>query len=151
MPLSARDMMEMPEIRSALEAHAMSWFPREACALLVERPTGPEAILADNEQDRLHAMDPKVYTRTAETAYSLNPLLIEQATQDGARLVAIVHSHCRVGAYFSDKDQADARCPFSDGPSPLHPGAEYVVLDAQDDGVQGYEIFGWSEKDGAFV
>ena len=52
-------MMEMPEIRSALEAHAMSWFPREACALLVERPTGPEAILADNEQDRLHAMDPE--------------------------------------------------------------------------------------------
>lgn len=149
--LSAREIMEDPEIRAALNEHAMAWFPKEACALLVERDSGPGAILAENEQDRLHERDPASYPRSAETAYSLNPLLIQQLQDDGDRLVAIVHSHCRVGAYFSDKDQADAQCPFSDEPAPLHPGVDYVVLDAQDNGVRGYEIFSWSQDEGAFA
>ncbi|MEE2779893.1 MAG: Mov34/MPN/PAD-1 family protein [Myxococcota bacterium] len=149
--LNARDLMSQAAIRSALEAHAMAWFPKEACALLVVDAQGPRAILADNEQDRLHQRDPVAFPRNAETAYSLNPLLIQQTQDAGGTVVAIVHSHCRVGAYFSDKDQADAQCPFSDEPAPLHPGVEYVVLDAQDDGVRGYEIFAWSGDEGAYV
>ena len=148
---TARDLMNRPEIRAALDAHAMAWFPKEACALLVVDSEGPRALLTDNEQDRLHDRDPGAYPRNAETAYSLNPLLIQRTQDDGGTVVAIVHSHCRVGAYFSDKDQADAQCPFADEPAPLHPGVEYVVLDAQDDGVLGYEIFAWSPEKETYV
>ena len=129
----------------------MAWFPKEACAILLDNRGEGELVLADNEQDKLHAADSATYDRTAETANAMNPLLIANAEAEGKRLIGIVHSHCRVGAYFSEKDQQDATCPFSDEPAPLYPGVDYVVLDAQDQGVQGYKIFGWSMDSGGFL
>jgi len=143
------EILAIDAIREALWSHAMAWFPKECCALLVAGPDGPEVVLADNLADRYHALDPETYPRTAERAYLLDPRLIQRAEDEGKDLVAIVHSHCRVGAYFSDEDVAQALSPFEDGP--LYPDVDYVVLDAQDDGVQGFKVYAWSDSAGAFV
>jgi proteasome lid subunit RPN8/RPN11 len=145
----ASELMERAEIRSALYDHARTWFPKECCGLIVEGPQGARAVLADNLQDRYHALDSEMYPRTAEQAYLLDPRLLAQAESDGERIVAIVHSHCRVGAYFSDKDQEDARSPFDDGP--LYPGVDYVVVDAQDETIAGHKVFRWSDPDARYV
>ena len=145
----AAELMARVDIRDAFYAHARSWFPKECCGLIVDGAQGPRAVLAENLQDRYHDLDPETYPRTAEQAYLLDPRLLARAEADGERIVAIVHSHCRVGAYFSDKDQEDALSPFDDGP--LHPGVDYVVVDAQDDTIEGHKVFGWSQEEGRFV
>jgi proteasome lid subunit RPN8/RPN11 len=147
--LSPRKLLEAPGLLEALNRHAMSWFPKESCALLVSSPAGPEVVLAENLADRYHTLDPESYPRTAERAYVLNPLLIQRTEEAGKRLVAIVHSHVAVGAYFSDEDVRQALSPFGDGP--LYPGVAYVVLDAQEGGVRGFKVFGWDDAQAAFV
>ncbi len=145
----ASEYMDREELRGAIYEHARRWFPKECCGLIVEGPQGPRAVLAENLQDRYHQLDPEMYPRTAEQAYLLDPRLLAQAESDGERIVAIVHSHCRVGAYFSDKDQEDARSPFDDGP--LYPEVDYVVVDAQDDSIVGHKVFHWSDADMRYV
>ena len=145
----ASEAMEKAEIREALYGHAATWFPKECCGLIVDGSDGPRAILADNLQDRYHQLDPEAYPRTAEQAYLLDPRLFAQAEGEGERVIAIVHSHCRVGAYFSDKDQEDARSPFDDGP--LYPEVDYVVIDAQEEAVKGHKVFTWSDAEQRYV
>lgn len=142
-------ILARPKIAQALKRHAAAWFPKECCALLLDTPEGPEVLLTDNLADKYHALDPETFPRTAERAYVLDPRLIAEAEANHKTLVAIAHSHCVVGAYFSDEDVRAAMSPFEDGP--LYPGVDYVVLDAQEDGVRGHKVFGWSESDGAFV
>ena len=136
-------------IRDGIDAHIMSWYPKEACGLLVGDTESPRAVLAPNLADRYHELDPETYPRTAERAFVLDPMLIAKSERNGEKVLAIFHSHVRVGAYFSDEDVAQALSPFGDGP--LYPGVQHVVFDAQDDGVKGYKVFGWSEEQGAFV
>ena len=94
-------------------------------------------------------LDPDTFERTAERAYLLDPRLILDAERAGKRVVAIVHSHVRVGAYFSAEDERQALSPAGD--APLYPDVEYVVLDVSDDGVRGFKTFGWSEAEQRFV
>ncbi len=142
-------ILARPAVLEALHGHAARWFPKECCALILEAPDGPEVILADNLADKYHALDPETFPRTAERAYVLDPRLIADAERAGKRLVAIAHSHCVVGAYFSEEDVRAALSPFDDGP--LYPGVDYVVLDAQADGVKGHKVFAWSDAAAAFV
>jgi proteasome lid subunit RPN8/RPN11 len=146
---SSADLMTQADIQAAIYEHARAWFPKECCGLLVSGSAGGRAVLAENLQDRYHALDPETYPRTAEKAYLLDPRLVAKVEAEGDTLAAIVHSHCRVGAYFSDKDQEDARSPFDDGP--LYPGVDYVVVDAQEDGVAGHKVFTWSDTEGRFI
>lgn len=146
--LTAKQILSDAEKRQSLYGHAMKWFPSECCGLLLDGPAGPEVVLADNLQDKYHRVDPEQYPRTSEDAYLLSPLLIANAERAGKRLVAIVHSHVRVGAYFSEEDTVQALNPI-DG-RPLYPGVEYVVIDAQDDGVRGFETFAFDDATGAF-
>lgn len=147
--ISAKELMARDDIREQFAAHAAEWFPRECCGLLIVGEEGGRAVLAENLQDKYHKLDPEAFSRTAETAYLLDPRLLQAADDAGEDLIAIVHSHCKVGAYFSDEDIARARSPFEDGP--LYPGVDYVVLDAQQDGLAGYKIFGWSDEKEEFV
>jgi len=149
MATRVREILGVQSILEALVAHARAWFPKECCALLFEGPSGPEVLLADNLADTYHALDPETFPETGERAYLLDPRLIVKAEAEGRTLVAIVHSHCRVGAYFSDQDARAATSPFE--AEPLFPGVDYVVLDAQDDGVRGLKVFAWSSRDRAFV
>lgn len=145
---STREVLEAA-FADDLARHAAAWFPRECCALLVRGPAGHELILAENLADRYHDHDPETFPRTALRAYVLDPRLIAAAEREGKALVAIVHSHCRVGAYFSDEDVRQALSPFEDGP--LYAGVDYVVLDARDDGLHGFRVFTWSEAARGFV
>ena len=141
--MTARDILKDETLLRSVQDHAMKWFPDEACGLLIEGPDGPSVELAENLADKYHTLDPDSYPRTARTSYLLDPLLLANVERRGGRVVAIFHSHVRVGAYFSDEDVLQAMSPFGEGP--LYPGIEYLVLDAQDDGVLGYKLFSWNQ------
>ncbi len=145
--MTSHELLADPAVRAQLDAHAMVWFPRECCALLVVKGGAGQAILADNLIDQLHSERPEDFERTGVDGYYLDSLEIARSEGRGERLVAIVHSHVRVGAYFSAEDKRQALAPWGE---PLFPGVEYVVLDAQDDGVRGYRVFAWSEGPGDF-
>jgi adenylyltransferase/sulfurtransferase len=147
--LDARTALSDPALLEPLRAHAMAWYPRECCALIVDGARRPELILADNEADRWHAADRRAFPRTAARAYVLDPRLLVRAEAAGKRVVAIVHSHVDVGAYFSDEDERLACTP--DGAAPLFPGVDHVVLDARADGVRGFKTFTWSDAARGFV
>ena len=142
--MNARDILAEPALLQSVHDHVMEWFPDEACGLLIEGPEGASVELAPNLADKYHQLDPESYPRTARTSYLLDPMLLANVERRGGRVVAIFHSHVRVGAYFSDEDVVQAMSPFEDGP--LYPGIEYVVLDAQDDGVMGYKLFSWNDQ-----
>ena len=108
---SAREILAVPDIREKLLAHVMRAFPHEACALLVAGDGGVRCVLAENEVDRLHAADPETFPRTAANAYALDARLIVTEARQGYELVAIVHSHVRVGAYLSAEDVRQATTP----------------------------------------
>ena len=148
MTVNAADIMTCADVREAVDAHAMAWFPKECCGLLVTGKDGHAAILTHNGIDEAHSAEPGEYTRTGETGYLLDPREIMRSEARGETLVAIFHSHCIVGAYFSDEDKRRAMAPWDE---PLFPGVQYVVLDAQEDGVRGYKVFEWSESDGDFI
>ena len=140
--MNARDILGEPNLLKSIHDHVMQWFPDEACGLLIEGPEGASVELAENLADKYHKLDPETYPRTGRTSYLLDPMLLANVERRGARVVAIFHSHVRVGAYFSDEDVAQAMSPFDDGP--MYPGIEYVVMDAQDEGVQGHKLFSWN-------
>lgn len=146
--LTAREVLADPRVRGEVDAHAMRWFPKECCGLLVLRDGVPAAVCVANELDRAHAEDPERFPRTGETGYLLDGRLLEDAPSRGEEVVAIFHSHVRVGAYFSAEDRAQATAPWGD---PLYPGVEYVVLDVQEDGVRGFAVFAWDEAKGEFA
>lgn len=146
--MTAAEILARADIRERVYAHAMTWFPKECCGLLLAGVDGPECLLLDNLLDAAHASDPERFPRTGDDGYLLDGREIEDADARGQRVVAIFHSHVRVGAYFSDEDRAQAMAPWDE---PLYPGVEYVVLDARDAGVEGFKTFGWSEDAQDFV
>jgi [CysO sulfur-carrier protein]-S-L-cysteine hydrolase len=101
---------------------------REVCGFVVRRGGALEVVPVPNVADRAHADDPARYPRTSRTSYLMDPraqLRVHASLEDGGgELVAVWHSHVEVGAYFSDKDRADA---LVDG-RPLLPGVEYLVV-----------------------
>ncbi len=148
MALTARTVIEelAPGRRAELHAFISEWFPEEACGLVLETAAGEGAVeLCPNQADAYHRLDPQMYPRTAANAYILNPMRIVAADKRGDRLVGIWHSHVRVGAYFSDEDIDQA---LMDG-QPRYPGVDWVVFDAQADGVRGFKVFSYA-GDGSF-
>ncbi len=135
-----------PEALALMYAHAQADYPKECCGIVF----GPRATEAAdrsqpcvNVQDQLHAEDPATHTRDARTAYNFGAkdLFALQKSLRGDRPAKIIyHSHCDVGAYFSDTDQAAA--VMDDEPS--YP-VEYVVIDVRADGPRGAAQFAWDE------
>lgn len=146
--VTSADILAQPGVREAVDAHAMTWFPKECCGLLVAGPGGTAAILTPNGIDDAPAEARVDGGRTGETGYLLDPAEIVRAERRGETLVGIFHSHCRVGAYFSDEDRRQALTPWNE---PWFPGVEYVVMDAQDDGVKGFKVFKWAEDQRDFI
>ncbi|MCC6621018.1 MAG: Mov34/MPN/PAD-1 family protein [Deltaproteobacteria bacterium] len=148
--MSTRALVE--RYAAALAAHAAAWYPRECCALLFRDGAGViELTLTDNLADHHHAADPEAFPRTATTAYVIDARLVVRAEREGKALVAIIHSHVDVGAYFSDEDLRQAT--FDDGGrlAPLYPGVDYVVLDVRQGQLVGFEVFGWVEERRGFL
>jgi len=125
-------------------------YPNEACGMILEKAGALSVLCCENLQDRLHRLDSERYPRTAATAYSLEPLLLYQATQNGAEVRAIFHSHPERGAYLSDEDVLGALGGDPSG-EPLLPGTDYIVLSARMDGVDDVKLFSWDPAVRQFV
>lgn len=108
---------------------------REVCGFVVLREGAAEVVQVPNVADRYHSADPARFPRTSRDGYLMDPRtqlrVLEEVDASGGRILAVWHSHVEVGAYFSEKDRADA---VVEG-IPLVPGAEYLVL-----GVRGGKV-----------
>ena len=124
-----------PELLDRLRALCEADPAREVCGFVVRRAGALEAVPVPNVADRYHARDPEQFPRTSRDGYLMDPRaqlrVHEELAANGGELVAVWHSHVEVGAYFSEKDRADA---VVDGVQ-LVPGAEYLVL-----GVRGGRV-----------
>ncbi len=149
-PKTASPCAIEPTALSLCYAEAAQAYPEEACGLL----SGPrESDLCDevrpckNRQNDLHLQDPETYPRDATMAYNLGArdILYLSRSLDGPRPVKIIyHSHCDVGAYFSEEDRRAAT--FED--ELLYP-VDYLVIDCAAAGVRGALLFRF--QDGQFV
>lgn len=141
-----------PHTLAACYADAARCYPDEACGLLIgprAADGGPcdEVRVCENAQNRLHALDPETFPRTARTAYQLpsKDVLFLQRSLDGERPARIIyHSHVDVGAYFSAEDE---RAATLDGEL-IYP-VDYLVIDCGPDGVRGARLFRFT--DGRFT
>ncbi len=123
-------------------------YPTETCGLIVRQPDGNlHAIVCPNLQDRYHALDPREFPRTSRTAYKLNERVIAKSADAGETLVAIWHSHCDAGAYFSAED---VRCAAPGG-QPMYPGVAYLVLSVLGGVLRAAELYHFDAATGAFV
>jgi proteasome lid subunit RPN8/RPN11 len=125
----------------AVYQHARASYPEECCGFLIGAPGGDadEARRVDNRQNELHAADPHRFPRDARTAYNMGAsdiLLLEKSQRTARPVRVIYHSHCNVGAYFSEEDK---RAATWDG-DPLYP-VDYLVVDVQPSGVRGAKLF----------
>ena len=134
--------------RAVLEAiyqQARVGYPEEVCGFIVGRGDAAVARQCVNRQNELHAQDPETFSRDAKTAYNLGPadlLFLDKSLSTDEPVTIIYHSHCNVGAYFSEEDKR-AATPFDE---PLYP-VDYLVIDAQADGIQGAKLFRWVDSD----
>jgi adenylyltransferase/sulfurtransferase len=122
-------------------AHAADGYPEEVCGFVLGGAT-PSVRRCENRQNALHAEDPVRFARDARTAYNLGPadlMFLDKSQRSEAPVVVIYHSHCDVGAYFSDEDQTAAKF---DG-EPLWPRIGWLVVDVQKDGARGAKLFRW--------
>jgi adenylyltransferase/sulfurtransferase len=123
-------------VLEAIYAHARETYPEECCGFIFDG----EARRVQNRQNELHARDPEQFPRNARTAYNMGPRdirALEDSLKTERPVRMIYHSHCDVGAYFSAEDK---RAATWDG-EPLFPGVDYLVVDAQKDGVRGARLF----------
>jgi len=124
-----------PEIVARLAALCEADPTREVCGLVVRRANALHVLPIANVADRYHAADPARFPRTSRDSYLLDPKeqlrLHREIEAWGGEIVAVWHSHVEAGAYFSEKDRADA---LLDGVQAM-PGAEYLVL-----GVRGGRV-----------
>lgn len=124
-----------PEIVARLAALCEADPQREVCGFVVRRAGALHVAPVPNAADRYHAADPERFPRTSRDSYLMEPkeqLRLQRELEAwGGEIVAVWHSHVEVGAYFSEKDRADA---VLDGVQAV-PGAEYLVL-----GVRGGRV-----------
>ena len=116
--------------------HASETYPNECCGFI--RASG-EVHRAVNYQDALHAEDPMQWPRSAREAYSMAPddlyqLGMSLMSPDPA--IVVYHSHPDVGAYFSEKDEADA---LFDG-KPVY-DVDHLVIDVRQGQPKGAKLF----------
>jgi proteasome lid subunit RPN8/RPN11 len=126
-----------------MNAWCMRGYPNEACGLVVETAGSLSVLCLENLQDRLHALDPERYPRTAATAYNLDPRAFQRVEDAGGVVRAIFHSHPDRGAYFSDEDILSALGGDPDG-DPILTGVDYLVISARSDGCDDAKLYTWT-------
>jgi [CysO sulfur-carrier protein]-S-L-cysteine hydrolase len=119
---------------------------REVCGFVVRRGSELEVVPVPNVADRYHGTDPEHFPRTSRDSYLMEPkaqLRLQREIEAwGGEIVAVWHSHVEVGAYFSEKDRADA---VVDGIQTV-PGAEYLVLGVRGGRVTEARRFRWDGR-----
>jgi [CysO sulfur-carrier protein]-S-L-cysteine hydrolase len=125
----------------AIYAHAREGYPDEVCGFVLE---GGEVRRCENQQNKMHALDPQTYPRTARQAYFLGVKdlkFLDQSLKSQRPVRVIYHSHVDVGAYFSDEDK---RAAAPDGEL-LYP-VDYLVVDVGTDGTRGAKLFRFENR-----
>jgi adenylyltransferase/sulfurtransferase len=139
-----------PSALALCYAEAAQAYPEEACGLLIgpaDSDACDEARPCKNMQNELHLKDPETYPRDASRGYNfgIRDLRYLEDSQKSRRPAKIIyHSHCDVGAYFSEEDQ---RAATYEGEL-LYP-VDYLVIDCAAAGVRGAKLFRF--RDGQFV
>lgn len=149
--------MDKPNVRldqgiwEEISKHAQESFPDECCGIILTSAGTDQVCRLKNIQNKLHALDPLTYPRTAEIAYAMDPLeldqMIRQGESNGQRLKAFYHSHPNHDAYFSAEDKAFAS-PFGE---PTYPETAQIVISIYNRVVKIIRAFAWSEADKDFV
>ena len=122
-------------------------YPNEACGIVIG-PKGIEKAIGvfpiRNIQDELHAQDPKRYTRSATTAYQMDPkdvkIVEREAESKGFETKLFYHSHPDHGVYFSEEDRAIA-CPWGE---PSYPEVGHVVISVEKGKAVAASEFFWN-------
>lgn len=139
------------DIWNEISKHAQDTFPEECCGVILSNDDADHVHRMKNIQNKLHALDPQTYPRTAVIAYAMDPLeldqVIRQGEATGQKLKAFYHSHPDHDAYFSAEDKAFAS-PFGE---PTYPDSAQIVISVYNRAVKIIRAFAWSEKDNDFV
>ncbi len=151
---------------AAVEADALRGYSadEEACGYL-RGPAGDarcdEAVRLVNTANKLHAVDPERYFRTARTFFSFNEKkfsdAVDASAREGRPVKVLYHSHLDAGAYFSPTDAAVLSMgeppaveggPVTLGPGPAWP-LSFLVTSIRAGAVAGHGLFVWDGR--AFV
>ena len=147
--MSGNGIVYPPDVVARIAALCEADPAREVCGFVVRRGAELEVVQVANVADRYHAADPERFPRTSRDGYLMDPKaqlrLLREIEAWGGEIVAVWHSHVEVGAYFSEKDRADA---VVDGVQAM-PGAEYLVLGVRGGRVTEAKRFRWDG--GGFV
>jgi proteasome lid subunit RPN8/RPN11 len=143
-------MLLTQEAWNEISRHAQETFPEECCGVIFSARGADCVLRLKNIQNKLHALDPQTYPRTAAIAYAVDPLelesVIRQSEEKGQTLKAFYHSHPDHDAYFSDEDKAFAS-PFGE---PTYPDAAQIVVAVYNRAVV-IRAFAWSDEKNDFV
>jgi len=144
-------MLLTQEAWNEISRHAQETFPEECCGVIFSARGADCVLRLKNIQNKLHALDPQTYPRTAAIAYAVDPLelesVIRQSEEKGQTLKAFYHSHPDHDAYFSDEDKAFAS-PFGE---PTYPDAAQIVVSVYNRAVKIIRAFAWSDEKDDFV
>ncbi len=127
----------------AIGAEAVRDYPNECCGLVIAGLAGERVVSIANIYDRLRALYPDDYPRTARTAYEMDAATLHRTLEGlapGEKLTVIYHSHCDAGAYFSEED---ARAALGGGAVPLF-DCDYFVLSIRGGQIAGGRNFRWN-------
>src|SRR4030095_16140198 len=134
-----------------ISKHDQESFPEERCGIILTAAGTDQVCRLENIQNKLHALDPLTYPRTAEIAYAMDPLeldqIIRQGESNGQKLKAFYHSHPNHDAYFSAEDKAFAS-PFGE---PTFPGTAQIVVAIYDRAVKEMCAFAWFDQERDFI
>jgi proteasome lid subunit RPN8/RPN11 len=153
---------------AAVEADALRGYAadEEACGYL-RGPSGDarcdEPVRLVNTANKLHALDPERYFRTARAFFSFNEKkfadAVEASAREGRPVKVLYHSHLDAGAYFSPTDAAVMSMgeppeaeggPVTMGPGPAWPLA-FLVTSVRAGAVAEHGLFVWDAAARAFV
>jgi proteasome lid subunit RPN8/RPN11 len=144
-------MLLTQEAWNEISRHAQETFPEECCGVIFSARGADCVLRLKNIENKLHALDPQTYPRTAAIAYAVDPLelesVIRQSEEKGQTLKAFYHSHPDHDAYFSDEDKAFAS-PFGE---PTYPDAAQIVVAVYNRAVKVIRAFAWSDEKNDFV
>jgi [CysO sulfur-carrier protein]-S-L-cysteine hydrolase len=155
-------------VLSAVEADALRGYAadEEACGYL-RGPAGDghcdEHQRLVNTANKLHAIDPARYFRTARTFFSFNEKrfadAVDASAREGRPVKVMYHSHLDAGAYFSPTDAAVMSMgeppaveggPVVMGPGPAWPLA-FLVTSVRGGAIAGHGLFVWEHASRSFV
>lgn len=144
-------MLLTRETCNEISRHSQETFPEECCGVVLSNGVKDHVRRVENIQNKLHALDPLTYPRTAAIAYAMDPRelqsVLDEADKAGAKLKAFYHSHPEHEAYFSAEDKAFAT-PFGE---PTFPGAAQIVISVFDRAIKDIKAFTWSDDKKDFV